>query len=881
MRHCKSAIAFLLIFSAQSLVTSAFANDAVDADNTKTSDADADTSIRAMSEIVVTAQRTTIDLARAAQKEAENIVNVVAHDEIFKLPIVNAGDAVRTIPGVQLETDTGEGRFVNIRGLDSDLSSTTFGGVRLPATDVTTSPYGGGRAVSFDAIPAEMIGAVTVTKTNRPEQEAEALGGTIEISPKTVPLSGKPYFGDVRLGNGLEPLRHTHIQDYAATVGGRFGAKGSDYTPFSAIGVFSYYKDARGVDDLEEGYVDNQSGGIPDKAQTYWEQRYYKQHKKRHVYGAELGYAPSSDHKWFIRYYDFGVVQDYNRNAVIYPFNGAPTVNADGSFTDTTGVGSPPSYAQKYYRSTTETFDTRLAQIGGNNDLDWLKLDYWVAHTQGLYNKPFDYKPIWQLSAPTTFTYNNSNSVFPSIAYTGGANPNDYNSYTLSAFSNSTQKSVTRDWQGKLNAAIPTHWTGYPTEELKFGLGARLREYDQNTTTYNATSVPALPLVPAFTGGGVGYYDGHYNMGPLIGTGYFNNAFANGAGAGFANNPQSDLAQGALASYNVKEDVYAGYGQYQFGFGKLGLFTGVRVEHTKEVFGAFTVNQLTNAIAPISSGHSYTDVLPSLQTRYEFTPSIIGRAIYSSTIGRPGYNQLSPALNINIPANLVSLGNPNLNPTHSHNIDLSIEDYLPHAGILSAGVFYKDLKDYIVPLRTNQTFPNTGIFAGLTPGLPIPVLTFENGSAARVLGVEANAERRFDELPGFWSGFGASANWTGVNSRIQIRPGNYTALPSTARNTANAALFYEQAGLNVRLGVNYISRSIFAIGASPALDTYSESRTSVDFGSSYFILENVKLYVDGKNLTNTPLKYTEGLSTRPIQRETYGQTWQFGVEATF
>jgi TonB-dependent receptor len=875
VRHTQSAIALLLLFSAQCPFTDALAKDAVNEGDADTTDAEAGTSVRPMQEIVVTAQRTTIDLARAGQKDAENIVDVLAYDEMRKLPVINAGDAVRSIPGVQLETDTGEGRFVNIRGLDSDLSSTTFGGVRLPPTDVTTSPYGGSRAVSFDAIPSEMIGAVTVTKTNRPEQEAEALGGTIEISPKTVPLTGKPYFGDVRVGSGLEPLRHTHIQDVAATFGGRFGAKGSDYTPFTAIGVFSYYKDARGVDDLEETYVDNQAGGIPDRAQNYWEQRYYKQHKKRHVYGAELGYAPSGENKWFIRYYDFGVVQDYNRNALYFPFTGSPTVNADGSLTDTTG--GPGGFAQKYYRSTTETFDTRLAQIGGNNDLEWLKLDYWIAHTQGLYNKPFDEIPIWTLPGPTTLTYNNSNSNFPSIAVTGGANPYDYSQYTLTQFSNSTQKSVTRDWSGKLNAAIPTHLTSYPTEELKFGVGARTREFDQNVTTYLATSVPALPLTPALVGGGVGYYDNHYNMGSLIGTGDVSSAFANGTG--FAHDPVADAANGARASYNVKEDVYAAYGQYQFGFGDLGIFTGVRVEHTKETFNAFAVND-KNQIAPISSGHTYTDVLPSLQTRYEITSSLIGRAIYSETIGRPGYNQQSPALNINLPANLVSLGNPNLNPTHSHNVDLSIEDYLPRAGILSFGVFYKDLKDYIVPFRTTQTFPNTGIFAGLQGN--VPVITFANGSAARALGYEVNLERRFVELPGFWSGFGASANWTGVDSRIQIRPGNYTALPSTAKNTGNAALFYERPGVfDARVGANYISRSIFAIGGSPATDTFSEARTSVDFGSRYFVMDQVSLYFNAKNLTNTALKYTEGQPGRPIQREFYLQTYQVGVVVTF
>ena len=151
-----------------------------------------------------------------------------------------------------------------------------------------------------------------------------------------------------------------------------------------------------------------------------------------------------------------------------------------------------------------------------------------------------------------------------------------------------------------------------------------------------------------------------------------------------------------------------------------------------------------------------------------------------------------------------------------------------------------------------------------------------------MLGYEFNAERRFRELPGFWSGFGASANWTGVDSRIQIRPGNYTALPSTARNTGNAALFYEVPHrFDARVAANYISRSIFAIGTSPALDTFSEARTSLDFGAKYFVIDAVSVYFDAKNLTNTPLKYTEGQPGRPLQRETYGPTYLLGVVVTF
>ena len=44
-------------------------------------------------------------------------------------------EALQRIPGISLETDSGEGRFINIRGMDSDLNGTTYGGVRLPASN--------------------------------------------------------------------------------------------------------------------------------------------------------------------------------------------------------------------------------------------------------------------------------------------------------------------------------------------------------------------------------------------------------------------------------------------------------------------------------------------------------------------------------------------------------------------------------------------------------------------------------------------------------------------------------------------------------------------------------------------------------------------------
>jgi hypothetical protein len=164
----------------------------------------------------------------------------------------------------------------------------------------------------------------------------------------------------------------------------------------------------------------------------------------------------------------------------------------------------------------------------------------------------------------------------------------------------------------------------------------------------------------------------------------------------------------------------------------------------------------------------------------------------------------------------------------------------------------------------------------------VPVFTFKNGRPARALGYEFNFERRLVELPGLWSGFGASFNWTGVSSRIEIRPNDFTTLPSTAKNTGNATLFYDlEHVVDVRLGFNYTSRALFNAFASQQTDVYTDEHTSLDFGSRYFITDAVAVYFNAKNLTNTPLTYSEGSVGRPIQREFYRQTLQFGVEATF
>ena len=69
------------------------------------------------------------------QKSADNILNVVAADGIGRLPDRNAAEAVQRAPGVAIERDQGEGRFVAVRGLPSLWNSTLVNVIRLPTAE--------------------------------------------------------------------------------------------------------------------------------------------------------------------------------------------------------------------------------------------------------------------------------------------------------------------------------------------------------------------------------------------------------------------------------------------------------------------------------------------------------------------------------------------------------------------------------------------------------------------------------------------------------------------------------------------------------------------------------------------------------------------------
>jgi TonB-dependent receptor len=843
-----------------------------------------------MQQVTVKSQRSHEAVSRAKQQGADNLITTVSQEEIRQLPDFNAGEAAARMPGASLSVDTGQGRWVNIRGLDADLTSTTYGGIHLPPTNPVT-PQSGGRAFAMDTFPTGMIGSLTLTKTNKPEQDAEALGGTIEITPKAIP-PGQDRFLEYRAGTGRQNSRGTAVTDLSVTGGIRFGGSDHDKAdtdvapaymdhPFSFVGSLTYYKDAMGTDDRRASFVDKSTS--PNMAWSNMTQAYYQFHRTTKGAGGELAYQPDADTRLYARYLFSGYTEDVARNRLVFNKLTPGVQNADGSITS--GIGR----LDKSLRYMQEQVSLNVMQLGGERKIGGAKVDFNVANTQGKDYRPYDTIATYS-SKPVGagITYNQADSSYPSYSVSG-TNPADPNGYALSGYTNNNQTYLTKEWSTAANVTVPTHFTNASEEELKFGAAVRLRTNTHTWDPYTSTGVPAVGLGQATTGSPITYYDGRYANGYNISQPFSQGLFGNGTGAGFSTDAAGNaFAAGAIAQSN-KEDVYAVYGQENFTFGKLGILAGVRIETTHAQYngnssvptatlgtqerGGQTITSAGSTLIPVSASNSYTNLFPSLQARYEFQPDLVGRASFSTTIARPGFNQTNPAATIDAANNVVSMGNAALNPTTSKNFDLSIEHYLHQGGIVSAGLFDKELSNYIVSRTTYGGITDPTILSALGPQPgATQLVSYSNIAKARAAGVELNYDQKYTGLPGLLNGLGTSFNYTYVNSKGDIRPGESGPLPSTSRNNYNAAVYWQGEKLGMRLAASYVGRSLLFIGANSSLDQYTEARLSADFSATYAINKNLSFYVSGRNLLDTAHTITEGSSNRVIQRETFGKT---------
>ena len=648
----------------------------------------------------------------------------------------------------------------------------------------------------------------------------------------------------------------------------------SNPTPFSFVLTASRLEDRRAIDDLEESYIDD--GVAPENAVSQYDlRRYTGYHRIRFGEGGEFDFQPNDDHSWYVRYDNAGYVELVQKNFLLFrnldavedPTQANP-IPIDPNDPDGFLVTTQPTMTLTDER---ETHDNKIYVVGGRDNWDGVTLDYHAAYSRATFT--VDHNIGARFAGPTVpFTYDNvRRKNEPIFSFPTGFNVNDPTQYKLNRITNDEDFDGDGEYSFAANLAIPLHLFGGDAE-LRFGTEQRFRnkvanEFDQ---TYD---VPPLSLAGLSTPAVV-YYDNHYSNGPQISLPGVRNLIRTGVAA----LTSSSFNQSSY--FNAKENIFAEYGEITGEVGPWGYLVGVRVETTNATYGGYVFTNDTPALE--NRAADYTDAFPTIQFRYRFSPTMQVRATYSTGIARPGFNQNTTAASVDLTQSpvVISRGNPNLRATRGQNFDLSFEAYLPQGEILQLGAFDKEFTDYIVPRIENGITTDP-----LAPGVLANVTTFLNIPYAYARGVEAAYHQQFVFLPRPWDGFGIESNITLVDSRIlEYTPAQslngkaqHGLLPGTSKVTWNLAGFYEAYGWDARLAAEYVSPNLFGLGGDRSLDVIQDERLTLDFTSSYQLNKRVQVYFDVKNILNTPLRYYEGRSDRPIQREFYLQTYEAGI----
>src|SRR5262245_24820276 len=608
------------------------------------------------------------------QKSAQNIVDVLPAEVITSLPNTNVADAIGRLPSVSLERDEGEGKCLQVRGLEPRYTNAAINGVHIPSSESN------GRQLKLDAIPSDIVGSIELHKTLSADQDGDAIGGSINLVTKTA--GNRQAFTIGAMGGYTDLQGGRYVYQYNGTYSNRFGA---DKKLGLVIGG-TYDWNGRGIDDIEPGVgVVTLPGGEPLSTFNAIDYRLYQYDRKRYGAAGGLDYrlGPSSGlylRGLFSEFHNYG--DRWVTSAEVGDFL-TPSVTNDG--------GSCSGNVQNR-RPNEQTYSV---SAGGNHDLGTVLLDYSVSYSHARQNV-VDARQADTDGPAAAFRVDGSDPFFPQLTPLGAVDQLDATQYVISGYRITNEKTANRDLAFAANLLFP-YRAGEHNGDLK--VGGKYRD-EHKTNAFNNRRFSANGDPEFLVSQGIqpldapGYYFGRYPQGPNLSLDAAT-SFFNGNPGAFDEDLTREALTNAPNNYDVKEKITAFYVKNTTQFGKLRLEAGVRVEHTKGDYDGFLVNQDTLAVSPSNTSVSYTNTLPSILFKYEVNGSTNVRAVYGCAIARPDYSDVVPTFQISDRRQQIDAGNPDLKPTKGQSYDLLVEHYLRAVGVLSAGFFYKHLKDPI------------------------------------------------------------------------------------------------------------------------------------------------------------------------------------------
>lgn len=796
------------------------------------------------------------------QQSAVNITNVIAADQIGRFPDQNIGDALKRVSGINVQYDQGEARFGNIRGTSPQLNSVTVNGERIPSAEAET------RSIQLDLIPSDMVQAVEVSKAVTPDMDADAIGGSVNLVTRAAPyerrISGT-------LGGGYNFLANEPTFNASLIYGERFaGGK------LGLIVSGSHFDNNLGSDNVEAEWVydDANDNDRFDEGETNYPEeiqirQYYLQRIRRSV-SIGLDYKIDPNNTIFLRSI-YNQRNDWeNRYRSVFK----DIEEQDGQWVAELERQTKSGTEDEKYARLEDQSMANVA-LSGEHLFGKLKTTWTASYARADETRPNERYFEYGSDDVVPVNINFSNPEEPLIS----AVENDFRgpsrAWEISDLTEENQFTKDEDINGRLDFALPLTSIGPKKNTLKFGLRVRTKsklrdniffEYEPVNDDVFSRSLDNLTDLTRDD-----YLAGDYRIGEFADREFVGNL-----------NLQGDQFEGEnvleeqAGNFNADENILGAYSMIEQQLGpKLLAVAGVRVERTSLDYSGFRYDDDEETLTPTANEKSdYTNFLPGLHLKYSLQPKTIFRFAYTNTLARPNYFDLVPYRQIE-DGDEISIGNPDIDPTRSLNLDLMAEHYFGNVGIISAGVFYKNIDDFIV----DQSFDDFSFEGTEWSQFSQPI----NGGSARLLGLELAFQRQLDFIAPALSGLGVYFNYTYIDSKVtdfnfEGRETDDISLPGSPKHTLNASLAYDAGKFTTRISFNYASDFVEEVGEEAFEDVFYDQVTYLDFNVNFQATPKLTIYANANNLLNQPLRFYQGASQRTFQAEYYGLRVDAGVK---
>ena len=791
-----------------------------------------------------------------SQKNSLGIKNVVSADQVGKFPDSNIGDALKRISGINVQYDQGEARFGQVRGTSADMSSVTINGNRVPSAEGDT------RNVQLDLIPADMIQTIEVNKVVTPDMDADAIGGSINLITKNSPYK---RFISATAGTGYNWISDKAQLNLGFTYGDRFFND-----KLGLILSASYQNSPSGSDDIEFAWDKDVETG--ELCITDYQVRQYYVTRERQSYSAALDWDINENHKLTFK----GIFNNRNDWENRYRTT-LKDLDPDGNATVRiqTKAGTPDNRNARLERQRTMDF-----ALSGEHLFGALSMDWHASYAKASEERPNERYIDFQLKKQK-FDMDLSDERQPFASPKTGSTMTLNDEFSLKELTEQQEDIKEQDLKFSANFKLPFK----NGNKLKFGAKVVRKTKDKEVDFYEYSPLDEDAFMTNSLANTVDQTNKNfmpnnkYQAGIYASKEYTGSLDLNNASLFEKEQVQEELA----GNFNARETVTSGYLRFDQKLTKdVELMTGLRIENTNLAYTGRTYDADEDLTSKTDrQRNSYINFLPSLLVKWNVNDDFKVRGSFTQTLSRPKYSALVPSVNIKRSDNEITIGNPELKPTVSYNFDLSADYYFRSIGLISAGIFYKKIDDFIVDqVSTNYEYQGNTYTRFTQP---------KNAGNANLVGVELSYQRDFSFIAPALKCVGFYGTYTYTHSRVEDfnfegrENEKDLSMPGSPEHTANASLYFEKGGLNLRLSYNFASDFIDEMGESTFYDRYYDKVNYMDVNASYTFGKKFKttFYAEANNLLNQPLRYYQGTKDRTMQAEYYGVKVNAGVKINF